>query len=163
MWWIEFYKRRKAGACLQVGTVFFRSCAIHSLCYIKTYVCGHKISSSGRIISAPHLKITSIYTKTVGRQWFAFCKLSARPQLSILKNFRSGIIMFFTLQTVFTNWGRRLAVIFHFQLSILKNQQQSTLTGTSKYKKLFCKKRNKNIYPALNFLCKTLYKSVFKW
>ena len=45
----------------------------------------------------------------------------------------------------------------------LKNQQQSILTGTSKYKKLFCKKRNKNIYPALNFLCKTLYKSVFKW
>ena len=44
----------------------------------------------------------------------------------------------------------------------LKNQQQSILTGTSKYKKLFCKKRNKNIYPALNFLCKTLYKSVFK-
>ena len=43
-----------------------------------------------------------------------------------------------------------------------KNQQQSILTGTSKYKKLFCKKRNKNIYPALNFLCKTLYKSVFK-
>ena len=48
--------------------------------------------------------------------YFFVCKLSARPQfsifhfqLSILKNFRSVIICFFTLQTVFTNRERRLA------------------------------------------------------
>ena len=45
---------------------------------------------------------------------------------------------------------------------ILKSQQPSILTGTSKYKNFFVKKRTKIVYPALNFLCKTLYKSVFK-
>ena len=49
--------------------------------------------------------------------YFFVCKLSARPQfsifhfqLSILKNFRSGIICFFTLQTIYTNCERWLAV-----------------------------------------------------
>ena len=69
---------------------------IHGFHYIKKFLLNIIFYQGGRIISAPTNKQQLSYKqKTVGKQCFAFCKLSSRPKFSI----------------------------FHFQLSILKKSQ----------------------------------------
>ena len=88
--------------------------------------------------------------------YFFVCKLSARPQFSIfhfqlliLKNFRSGIICFFTLQTVFPT------LIFNFQFSIL-HLIKAVFTNRVRWLAVSQIKKSGNRNFALKICCPTL-------